>query len=197
VDETPVRLTSMRLTHLKPADYKRMPWKNGGGMTTEIMAEPGPSGTFDWRLSIAEVAQSGPFSDFSGYDRTIMLIEGVGFALDFDKAPSKRIDRPYEPFPFAGEWKADCTLIDGPIRDFNLMAARERIAARLEILRPAEAAATSPSKTLIIHALRGAVAAQGETLAAGDTLRIDSAAAPVEITGDDAAIAVLVRIEPR
>jgi environmental stress-induced protein Ves len=197
-----VRLTPVRLTHLRPADYKRMPWKNGGGMTTEIMAEPGSSGTFDWRLSIAEVAQSGPFSDFSGYDRTIMLIEGAGFALDFDPknsggAPSKRIDRPYEPFPFAGEWKADCTLIDGPIRDFNLMAARERIDARLEVLRPAGSMSVPAGKTLLVHALRGNIAVRGEKLAAGDTLRIDSAAAPVEMTGDDAAIAALIRIEPR
>jgi environmental stress-induced protein Ves len=192
-----VPLNTVRLTHLRPADYRRMPWKNGGGMTTEIMAKPGPSGGFDWRLSIAEVAQSGPFSDFGGYDRTIMLIEGAGFALDFDQAPSKRIDRPYEPFSFAGEWKADCTLIDGPIRDFNLMAARDRIAAGLTVMRPAKGILVPAGKTLVIHALRGTIAIQGGNLATGDTLRIDAATAPVEITGDEAAIAALIRIEPR
>jgi hypothetical protein len=37
-------------------------------------------------LSIAAVAQSGPFSDFSGYDRSIMLVEGKGFTLEFAEA---------------------------------------------------------------------------------------------------------------
>ncbi|HEY4163031.1 MAG TPA: HutD family protein [Dongiaceae bacterium] len=189
--------TAVRLTHLSSADYKRMPWKNGGGMTTEIMAEPGPTGGFDWRLSIAEVAQSGPFSDFSGYDRTIMLIEGAGFVLDFDQAPSKRVDRPFEPFPFAGEWQADCTLIDGPVRDFNLMTARDRISANLDILRPTQRISVPASRTLVVHALRGDIVVRSEKLAAGDTLRIDSAETPVEITGDSAAVVAAIRIDLR
>ncbi len=38
-----------------------MPWKNGGGVTTEICVSP-PSGAFDWRVSIATVNADGPFS---------------------------------------------------------------------------------------------------------------------------------------
>ena len=34
----------MQITHIPARDYKRMPWKNGGGMTTEIMAEPKADG---------------------------------------------------------------------------------------------------------------------------------------------------------
>jgi hypothetical protein len=188
---------AVRLTHLRTADYKRMPWKNGGGMTTEIMAEPGPTSGFDWRLSIAEVTLSGPFSDFSGYDRTIMLIEGAGFMLDFDQAPSKRMDRPFEPFPFAGEWRTDCTLIDGPVRDFNLMAARDRISANPDIVRPTPHVSIPASKTLILHALRGNVVVRSEKLTAGDTLRIDSAEMPVEVTGDSAAVIAAIRIDLR
>ena len=72
----------MHLTKLTPERYKRMPWKNGGGMTTEILAEPNPNGDgFLWRISIAEVAMSGPCSDFSDYLRSIMLLEGNGFIL--------------------------------------------------------------------------------------------------------------------
>ena len=51
----------MRMRVLRRADYRRMPWKNGGGWTTQLAAFP-ESGTnavapFDWRVSIAEIEQ--------------------------------------------------------------------------------------------------------------------------------------------
>jgi environmental stress-induced protein Ves len=112
------------LVRLAPPDYRRMPWRNGGGTTTEIAAQPGGPGGFLWRLSIAEVAASGPFSDFGGYDRHILLLEGRGMVLHFAEAPSRRLDRPLEPFRFDGGWRASCQLVDGPVRDLNLMVAR-------------------------------------------------------------------------
>jgi len=65
---------------IRAADYRAMAWKNGQGMTREIAREPG-DGDFLWRLSIAEVAASGDFSLFPGYDRTITLIEGAGHMM--------------------------------------------------------------------------------------------------------------------
>ena len=57
---------------LRAADYPRMPWKNGGGETAEILVEPAgaPLDSFDWRLSMARVAADGPFSLFPGVERT-------------------------------------------------------------------------------------------------------------------------------
>ena len=60
-----------------------MPWKNGGGVTTEIWASP-PSGIFDWRVSIATVNADGPFSTFAGYERHIMTLSGEGMVLDIE-----------------------------------------------------------------------------------------------------------------
>jgi uncharacterized protein len=53
----------MNMRVLTPSDYKRMPWKNGGGETTEIAVFP-PGASLDaiaWRLSMASVAADGPF----------------------------------------------------------------------------------------------------------------------------------------
>jgi environmental stress-induced protein Ves len=60
---------------LVPADYRVIPWKNGGGTTTEIFIHPEGAGwdTFEWRAGIADIAQSGPFSSFPGIDRSILL----------------------------------------------------------------------------------------------------------------------------
>ena len=46
---------------LRAADHKRMPWKNGGGETTEIAVFPEHAGLsdFDWRVSMARVDGDG------------------------------------------------------------------------------------------------------------------------------------------
>jgi environmental stress-induced protein Ves len=185
----------VRLTHLSSRDYKRMSWKNGGGITTELLLEPKDDGAALWRLSIAEVTKSGPFSDFSGYMRTIMLIEGPGFVLDFAGHPSKRLDRRYEPFPFDGGWKTDCTLIDGPVRDFNLMVSREGGPASLTVAT-LERGGTSiePAPTVIFHALEGDLSVSSHGLAQGDTLRIDAPILPLSLDAQEAATVAVIRI---
>lgn len=127
----------MRWRLIGPARHRRVPWRNGQGVTTEIAVDPPQAGAgerFRWRLSLAEVGQSGPFSDFAGYDRVITLIEGNGMVLRFDAAPEQRIEQCFEPFGFDGGWRTDCELIDGPIRDFNVMVDRELYDARVEML---------------------------------------------------------------
>ncbi len=52
--------------------------------------------------------------------RNIMLVEGAGFTLEFEVGSrASAWTRLYEPFAFDGGWKTHCTLIDGPISDFN------------------------------------------------------------------------------
>ena len=72
------RRRGMRL--IGPADYRHMPWKNGGGVTIEIAVSPSGSSldTFDWRVSMATVIEPGPFSSFPGIDRTLCVLTGNG-----------------------------------------------------------------------------------------------------------------------
>ena len=72
-----------------------MPWKNGGGSTTELLVEPAGATLqtgFRWRLSMAALETSGPFSRFEGHDRT-MVPEGAPCC------------RPWNPGPFPGNGK--------------------------------------------------------------------------------------------
>jgi len=185
----------VRLTQLTNRDYKRMSWKNGGGITTELLLEPKDDGTALWRLSIAEVTKSGPFSDFSGYARTIMLIDGPGFVLDFEGHPSRRLDKRYEPFPFDGGWKTDCTLIDGPVRDFNLMASREAGAASLTVATLERGGIqVDAAKTVVFHVLEGDASVSGRTVPQGDTLRVDDPMLPLSLDAPQSAIVAVIRI---
>ena len=60
---------------LRNSDHRRMPWKNGGGETVEVIVHPeGASlSDFGWRVSMATVASDGPFSVFPGIDRTLAV----------------------------------------------------------------------------------------------------------------------------
>ena len=114
-------------THLilSPADYRRMPWQNGGGYTTEIATHPSGSGftSFAWRVSVADVQQDGPFSLFAGVDRTLVLLSGAGMRLSGDGDPLE-LRAAFEPISFSGDRPFHCNLVDGPVRDFNLMVRR-------------------------------------------------------------------------
>jgi environmental stress-induced protein Ves len=185
---------AMILTHLRPADYKVMPWKNGGGTTTELMAESaGAAEGYAWRLSIASVTQSGPFSDFGGYDRSIMLVEGNGFTLQSAEGGTHHLVRSFVPLRFDGAWQTHCTLIDGPVRDFNLIA-RKDVPAVLDVLRVTASESLAPARTTVLHLFHGQVAAVGRNLVAGDSLRIDGATAPLELTAMRPSILAAVRI---
>jgi uncharacterized protein len=187
------------LVRLTPREYRRMPWRNGGGTTTEIATEPGGPAGFLWRLSIAEVAASGPFSDFGGYDRQILLLEGRGFVLHFAEAPSHRLDRPLEPFTFDGGWRASCELVDGPVRDLNLMVAQGRAVGSLEVLRmPAGTRVDLPvAGTVLLHLLEGALDAGGTRLQAGETLRADGAQGqPIAVVAAGKAVAAVATLSP-
>jgi hypothetical protein len=142
---------------LKPADYVRMPWKNGGGQTTEIVSHP-PGATlaaFEWRISVADVASDGPFSQFHGVDRVTVLISGAGLHLTHDgHAVELRV--PFEPYAFSGDDAVTCTLVDGPIRDFNLMVRRGRAKGQVVAVRD-EAVRIPLARWRACHVTAGAV----------------------------------------
>ena len=102
------------------------PWKNGGGSTTEIAIEPAGATlhNFDWRLSLATIAHSGPFSHFPGVDRSLALLDGPGLTLDIAGNRYVLLEGD-APISFAGEADALATVHDAPSLDFNIMTRRE------------------------------------------------------------------------
>ncbi|MDX8518080.1 HutD/Ves family protein [Mesorhizobium dulcispinae] len=121
---------------LRAADYRVMPWKNGGGTTTEIAVSPNGAGLddFDWRVSMARVATSGPFSSFAGIDRTLSVLEGEGIVLDIAGQPASRLTAASAPLSFPGDVPTGATLVGGPITDLNVMTRRSRMTHTVERL---------------------------------------------------------------
>ncbi len=144
---------------LTPADCRRVPWRNGMGTTTEIAVEALDDARFLWRVSIADVAAAGPFSNFSGYDRLIAVIDGVGMALTVDGGDPVVRRRMDPAFAFSGDATVDCALLDGAIRDFNLMVNRASATGALDLLTGAARHACVADVTLV-HALNGSATVQ-------------------------------------
>ena len=102
------------------------PWKNGGGVTRELLRLPAASGD-DWtlRISVADIDADGPFSPFPGITRWFAVLEGAGVRLDFaDRALN--VSRGDSPLRFDGAEAPGCTLLDGPTRDLNVMVRSDR-----------------------------------------------------------------------
>jgi hypothetical protein len=110
------------------AGLEPAPWKNGGGSTTELaVAPPGASlDRFDWRISLATISADGPFSQFTGVDRSLALVEGPGVYLDIDEEGRFALSEDEPLIEFAGESHVIATLAGGPSTDFNVMTRRER-----------------------------------------------------------------------
>lgn len=157
---------------LGPADYRRVPWANGLGLTSEIARRDGEDGAIDWRVSIADVGADGPFSSFPGYDRVIVTIEGAGMILRHGGGRAVRL-APLEPYSFDGGVDTICELVDGPIRDFNLITRRGAVAGDLEIVRLEGRTRTErglPAHTVLLYCVAGTCrvgAASGRGLAVG------------------------------
>ena len=111
---------------LRSSDYRRMPWKNGGGETVEIAVFPEAAGLadFDWRVSMATVASDGPFSVFPGIDRTLSILDGQGMTLFIDGQDPVLLTVQSDPLPFAADAPTTATLSNGPITDLNVMTRR-------------------------------------------------------------------------
>lgn len=161
---------------IRADQYTKMLWKNGAGFTLEIARSQG-EGDFDWRISMADVSTSGPFSLFPNKQRIISVLDGQGMVLHVDDLPAKMLNQG-DIFAFHGDSQVQSELVDGVIRDLNLIYDPARFHARFQWLNDAAEQAFISSADLIFIFNQG-----GETqvkvddhsvqLAAHETLKIE------------------------
>ena len=139
-------------------------WKNGGGSTTELASYPPDSSfeTFHWRLSVASVGSDGPFSIFTGVDRTLALLKGTGMRLSPDNQSEVVIGQDLPMHQFPGETAITAALLEGPTEDFNVMTRRNvcRHTFRVEAVTGEIEVRKSANWTVVFLA-KGEIAALG------------------------------------
>ncbi len=153
---------------LRAADHQKMRWLNGSGWTSEILAWPDPQ-NWEWRLSVADIEQGGPFSVFAGVDRTIALLQGSGFVLTVEDLPPVTIERPYEPFDFRGDRPTTCSLLDGPVQDLNLMVRRTSTPRHLRFVEIIDTIELADMELAIV--VSGRLRVDGHSLSRLDAIR--------------------------
>lgn len=156
--------------------HTRMPWKNGGGLTTEIAVHPADASLdmFGWRVSRADVARDGPFSRFPNVDRSLAVLGGNGLRLTVGTEPSRALTIGSGPFFFPADLPTYAELIDGPTADLNVMTRRGQWRHTLEKLSIANRFALSegvPHRLLLCH--------QGE-------IKIDTSRGSLSVNAGDA-----------
>jgi environmental stress-induced protein Ves len=118
---------------LRAAQRAPVPWKNGGGLTREVAVYPPTSdlGSFDWRVSMAEVRGAGPFSLFPGVDRRLAVLEGR-LRLAIEARAALTLSPESAPVVFAGDVPAVAQPLGAAVTDLNVMTRRGRFDSRLQ-----------------------------------------------------------------
>ena len=118
-------VSSPRPKIFRAAARNDVPWKSGGGVTSEIAVYPPGSSidNFGWRISTALVTAAGPFSVFEGIDRILTVLEG-NLALRFAEDNPELILEPCQSHSFAGDVAVTGVPLCGPVRDLNVMVRR-------------------------------------------------------------------------
>jgi uncharacterized protein len=125
-----------RLRIVRKSSLTAAPWKNGGGITYEAIRMPASGDSFRWRVSVAHIEASGPFSEFARYNRKMVLLSGKGIELRFAGGGQTMLTRLGDLAEFDGAASTYCELLDGPCVDLNLMVCKsEHVKISVEPLR--------------------------------------------------------------
>jgi environmental stress-induced protein Ves len=169
------------VTTIRHAGLVISPWRNGAGRKADIAIGPG------WLIGFAFLDADAPFSDYSGHDRTITLIDGPGFTLAGPGHPPLAVTQPATPTAFDGGWPVDCHILDAPCVVLNVMTARPAWRHQVDILHGAIPPLADPGAVAeVLVILAGELRLAGETLRRRDALRLDGNATPQ--ASDDALI---------
>ena len=164
-------MPSSKLQIIRKSSFKATPWKNGGGITHEAIRVPESGDPFRWRVSVAHIEASGPFSEFVQHNRKMVLLKGAGIELQFAGGVHKSLRRVGELVEFDGAVAAHCELLGGPCVDLNLMVAKSDSAiAKVERFIESIAVRASRNETTLVFPIDRKITLQ---ITAGKTATLE------------------------
>lgn len=139
---------------ISPTQFKTVPWKNGKGETIEMAINHGASlDNFDWRLSMASVVEDGVFSNFAGYTRNLILIDGNGINLQHNDNKIDRLTRRLDIATFDGGNKTVGNLHSNEITDFNVITRTSTFDTKVSCQQGTESQLLDKSDLCFIYSL--------------------------------------------
>jgi uncharacterized protein len=143
-----------KLQIIRKSSFTATPWKNGGGITHEAIRVPASGDPFCWRVSVAHIDASGPFSEFAEYNRKMVLLRGAGIELRFADGAHKTLRQVGELVEFDGALATHCELLKGPCVDLNLMVSKsDSTAVRVERFIESLALSAQRNETMLVFAI--------------------------------------------
>ncbi|WP_405875487.1 HutD family protein [Streptomyces sp. NBC_00005] len=148
---------------IRTATLEPQPWANGRGRTREIHCEPatGTPETITWRLSLADIEEPGPFSQFPGMERHLLSAAPVPLQLSVDGVVHDL--RHTQSVSFSGDSDVVTTAVDGRAQALNLMV-RSGIRGSFELLRGDMQLPVSAECTTALVVIDGIVSLGGRQL---------------------------------
>ena len=121
-------------------------------MTLEIARDPLAGESFTWRLSLADIAQDGPFSAYPGYRRALVLVRGDDLRLKFHRHGTQRLCPTRRGTRFEGDWNTECTIPQGPCTDLSLIVHKGSADSPACIVRAPSVLALTSRRTFVLSA---------------------------------------------
>lgn len=181
---------------------RRMPWKNGGGVTTEIAIAPAGAtlDNFDWRVSTAQVDAAGPFSRFAGIDRSLAVIAGGRLTMHRADFEAVMLAPGEAPVRFPGEADVHATL-DAPLSDFNVMTRRDAWAHHAEAITLAAGERRAlprlhPGMQWLVYCVHGVLSIGAGDVPQGAAAWLDAEGDPDTVVARVGSVGYLVGVWP-
>jgi environmental stress-induced protein Ves len=160
-----------KLQIIRKSSFTPTPWKNGGGITHEAIRMPPSGDPFRWRVSVAHIDASGPFSDFAAYNRKMVLLRGAGIELRFANGEQRLLRQAGDLVEFDGALTTYCELLDGPCVDLNLMVSKsDSVAVRVERFDEPLAVSASLNESMLVFPIDREITLE---IDGGDTVALD------------------------
>jgi len=158
----------------------REAWKNGGGWTRTVASQKA-MGELRWRVSVADIGASGPFSRFDGMERTAVMVRGGDLCLS-SETEAWHFDGPGSFAQFSGERELQCSKPGVPTQLWNVMVRRGQAEANLLIAED-QTVDLPLAPDVLALVLRGRFelalhGAEAQTFASGEGLHLQGLVAP-------------------
>ncbi len=116
--------TTGGIQHRQFSDYDTKLWKNGLGITHDVLVIPDDANhlTFDVRVAVSPIVSEAKFSIFDGVERVFTVVEGDGVKLVFDDREDLVL--PFEPLQFDSGLAPLGSPIGENVKVINIMARR-------------------------------------------------------------------------
>ena len=190
-------ITMMDTTIIRLAYLPRQRWKNNGGWTHEIARGGGED--WLWRVSVADVESDGAFSLFPGMLRELLILSGEGVALQFENGQTIALTPEQPRLRFDGDQPIYSRLLDGAVRDFNLIWQPARVDTKLSEheISGLQTLAVAEEETLLLFVRAGKLQYEQETLLSGDSLLLNAGQAHTLTLEAQQAQMIVVRLRMR